>query len=174
MFLLLWEVSLLWHKWFASKWVISRRWTFGISESNTELCFMRGEHTCKQSLNLLSSSLTEQNLAVLKHRIWNCYQFNALQEGKILLFKWAEKTSYSEVPGSKLTALKFLWNHFNNICMSVKYQWETNALCSDSSASASAILVQNLFSGTNVCFQFCLLRVRTELQNSEFTLATTI
>lgn len=123
----------LWHKWFASKWVISRRRTFGIAESNTQLCFMRGQHTCKQSLNLLSSSLTEQNLAMLKHRIWNCYQFNAIQESKILLFKWAEKTSCSEVPGSKLSVIKFLQNHFNSICMSVKYQWETNALCSDSS-----------------------------------------
>lgn len=41
-------------------------------------------------------------------------------------------------------------------------------------ALASAILIQNLFSGTNICFQCCLLQVRTELQNNEFTLATTI
>lgn len=85
-FVLLWEVPLLWHKLFASNWVISRRWNFGITGPNTELCFMRGQHTHQQSLNFLLSSLIEQNLAMLRHTMWNCYQFNASQENQILLF----------------------------------------------------------------------------------------
>lgn len=54
-----------------SEWFLEDE-LFG-SQSQIQNCVSWG-HTHKQSLNLLSSSIIEQNSAMLKNRIWNCYQ----------------------------------------------------------------------------------------------------